>query len=272
MEQSCRRCQTVFDITDEDLSLYEKMSPVVDGKKYDIPFPTLCPLCRMQRRIAYRNTRTLYRSSSALSGESCISMYDPESGFVVYTQKEWWSDDWDPLNYGQAIDYERSIFDQIRELRMKVPRFNVFNMDSVNSEYVNYAPHVKDCYLIFGSWFSENCMYGVTIMECKNCVDNLCLQKCELCYQCVDCEVVYHSFYCQSCSNCNDCYYCFDCKGLRNCIGCWNLRNKEYYVFNQPVSKEEFESLRTKFSSYTFAEKFRSEFQDKKSNMQFING
>src|SRR5665213_2801925 len=94
MQQVCRQCQSAFEITDKDLALYEKLSPIVQEKKYDIPLPSLCPLCRMQRRICYRNTRSLYRGTSALSGESCISMYDPQAGFVIYTQKEWWSDDW----------------------------------------------------------------------------------------------------------------------------------------------------------------------------------
>ena len=87
-------------------------------------------------------------------------MYNPEYGFTVYDQEEWWSDKWDPLEYGRNFNFDRSFFEQFSELQKEVPRFNVFNKDSINCDYVNYAPHNKNCYLLFGSWFSENCMYG----------------------------------------------------------------------------------------------------------------
>jgi hypothetical protein len=43
MEKSCKNCQQAFEITDEDLKFYEKVSPVFGGKKYLIPEPSLCP-------------------------------------------------------------------------------------------------------------------------------------------------------------------------------------------------------------------------------------
>jgi len=239
--KKCNNCEEDFKIDPEDQSFYERMK---------VPEPTLCPACRMQRRLAARNDRFLYRTNSSLSGISMITMYDPQNGLVVYDNKEWWSDNWDPLQYGKKFDFSRPFFCQFRELQQVVPRFNLFNNASENSEYVNYVTYSKNCYLMYGSWFNEDCMYCQTMNECKNSMDCLFLDKSELCYENVDCGNNFRAFFCQNCHNISDCYFCFDCKNCRNCIGCYNLRNKEYQILNKPVSKEEFEETKNKFSSY----------------------
>jgi hypothetical protein len=115
-------------------------------------------------------------------------MYNPKSEFKVYEQNFRWSDEWNPIDYGFEFDNSKTFFEQYNQLLKKVPRFNLFNLDTENCTYVNYAPHCKDCYLIFGSWFSETCYYGQTLNEVKNSVDNLFLDKSENCYQNIDCN------------------------------------------------------------------------------------
>jgi len=251
MKTTCKNCQTHFDVTEKDVAFYTKMK---------VPSPTLCPSCRMQRRLAFRNDRSLYNSKSALSGKELITMYDPAHGFTVYDQKEWWSEEWDGLTYGRAFDFNRPFFPQFAELQKIVPRFNVFNLDTENCEYVNYAPHCKNCYLLFGSWFDEDCLYGQTLNECKNCVDNLFLDKSELCSENIDSNHNYNSHFCQNTTSTTDSYFCFDCQNVQNCIGCWNLRNKSYHILNKPVSKEQYEAERAKFTSRRYVEKFKQDF------------
>ena len=57
----CKQCNISFDITDKDLEFYDKISPVFNSEKFQIPTPTFCPDCRQQRRILWRNERKLYR-------------------------------------------------------------------------------------------------------------------------------------------------------------------------------------------------------------------
>ena len=178
-------------------------------------------------------------------------MYNPENGFVVYDQKEWWSDKWDPLSFGVDFDFQKSFFEQFSELQKRVPRFNIFNRDSVNCEYVNYAPHNKNSYLIFGSWFNEDCAYGQTLTECRDCYDNLFIEKSELNYECIDGSRNYRVLFSRNCTDCTDCFFCFDCKSVRYSFGCTNLRNKEYHLFNQPSSKEEIDKHISSLSSYS---------------------
>ena len=45
--------------------------------------PTFCPDCRLQRRLSFRNERTLYKRPCELCGQETISMYDPVSGIKI---------------------------------------------------------------------------------------------------------------------------------------------------------------------------------------------
>jgi len=71
-----------------------------NGKvKYLILSPTLCPDCRQQRRLAFRNERNLYKRKCSATGEDIISIYSPDKPYRVYNQEFWWSDKWNPLDY-----------------------------------------------------------------------------------------------------------------------------------------------------------------------------
>jgi len=59
--KQCKNCQIGFSITDRDLEFYDKVSPIFWWKKYSIPTPKLCPDCRQQRRLTFRNERSLYK-------------------------------------------------------------------------------------------------------------------------------------------------------------------------------------------------------------------
>ncbi len=251
--KQCNQCKQNFDVTDADRKFYERI---------DVPEPTLCFTCRMRRRLNFRNDRSLYHDKCALTGKKMISMYDPKLGYTVYDQEAWWSDKWDPFEYGRDFDFNRPFFEQFAELHKVVPRFNLFNRDTENCEYVNYAPHCRNCYLTFGSWFNENCHYGQTYNECKDCVDNLFLDKSELCYENIDGNNNYASVACQNCANTSESYFCFDCKDVKNCIGCWNLRNKQYHIANKPATKEEYEKARKDLASYAVFNAVRKHFGD----------
>src|SRR3989338_8249888 len=109
----CRHCNAGFTIGDWDLKHYAKMQ---------VSEPTLCPDCRQQRRLAWRNERHWYRRNCDQCGRSTVSLYAPESPYTVFCQPCIWSDAWAPLIYGQDFDFSRPFFDQYRELQLKVPR------------------------------------------------------------------------------------------------------------------------------------------------------
>lgn len=252
-EKPCLQCEKMFEVDKGDLDFYRKMQ---------VPEPTLCPLCRMQRRMAHRNDRSLYHDHSALSGKKIISMYDPQAVFPVYEYSEWWSDSWDPFKFGRDWEPRQGLFEQFLKLRENVPRFNLFNRAAENCNYVNYAPHCKDCYLLFGSWFNENCLYGQTMSECRDCVDSLFLEKSELCYENIDCAENYAALYCHECTSAVESAFCYDCHNVNKCVGCWNLRSKEYYILNEPASKSDVEELQASFDSRNTRDRFWRKYRE----------
>lgn len=262
MNQSCRQCQAKYEVTSEDLAFLDDLSPVIGGKKQSLPVPTLCPECRMQRRIAHVNQLNLYERKCDLTGASVISNIRPGSPFKVYRQEDWHSDKWDALRYGRPFDFARSFFDQWRELLLVVPRPNLFTgyeFDE-NCDYTNHAGKNKDSYLIFDSDQNRDCYFSYSINQCVNCADCFRVRKSELCYECVDCVRCYGSAYLQDCDNCSDGFYLKNCTGCSHCLMCSNLRNKEYCVENKPVSKEAFEKFRASLQAHSVEQSARQRF------------
>ena len=99
----------------------------------------------------------------------------------------------------------------------------------------------KNSYLLAASDYNEDCLYSSYIFECRDCADCLFTNNCDSSYQLVNCDNCYGSQYLQDCKQCTECFYCFDCQSCTNCFGCVGLRHKEYHIFNEPYTKEEYE-------------------------------
>lgn len=241
MEKSCPKCSGKFNITTQEIEFLEKISPIFANKKYAIPSPTLCPDCRQQRRLAWRNERNLYQRSCDKCKKSIIAAYPQNTNFPVYCYSCWWNDSNDGTEYGQTFNFDKPFFGQYKELLSKVPRINLSNSNNENCEYVNYTNYSKDCYLIFGNHESEKCAYCWRVHNCIGCFDCNQLNDCQYCYSCVDCDNCYEIFYAQNCQNCNTSSYLYNCHGLSNCFMCCNLINKQYCILNVQYSKEEYQ-------------------------------
>jgi len=148
MNKNCKKWSQNFEITSEDLDFYKKISPVFNGEKIEIPSPKLCPDCRQQRRISFRNFYKLYKSKCDATGENIISMYSPDKNLKVYHQDFWWSDKWSALDYGIGFDFNKSFFEQLKSFFNSVPKLNLINFESENIEYSNFSKASKNCYLV----------------------------------------------------------------------------------------------------------------------------
>lgn len=240
MHKDCAQCRTGFEITDDDLAFYDKVSPLFAGKKYGIPPPTLCPDCRNQRRMSWRNDRKFYIRNCDATGERFLSIYHPESPHIVYKPSAWYSDAWDPMTYGKDIDWNRPFFEQFSELYRAVPTIGIDVINCENSDYCNYCGDDKNCYMDIAGEANEDCYYNLFIKHCKNCVDCTFVYYSTLCYESMHCHNSYGVQHSQYLENCSDCAHCFDLKNCRDCIGCINLRNKQYHIFNVAYAPEEY--------------------------------
>lgn len=248
--KTCRNCTKSFSVEPEDLLFYEKVS---------VPSPTLCPPCRLQRRLGWRNERALYKCTCDLCKVDMVSSYTPEHSSPVYCQKCWWSDNWDPTSYGRDYDFSRPFFEQFSDLMNAVPKRTVFSTlysSLLNSEYTNLVSNLKNCYLIFNSDYDEECMYGTEIENSKTCFDNTMIDGCEQSSGCVNCRKCYQTFFSTNCESCVNVWFSKNCTGSTNLFGCANLKNKQYCIFNEQYSKEDYEKKIAEFKTGS-AESFK---------------
>jgi hypothetical protein len=246
----CSICKNEFEWTKEDKDLLEKLTPVIAGEKIPLPELEICFNCRLKKKLAFYNRRQLYKRNCDLTGEPIISVMSPDKNYKVYNIHDWFGDSWDPLEYGRDFDFNRPFFEQFNELLKAVPHIGLALLgDNVNSDYTNDNYKLKNCYLIFDGEQAEDSYYGESFVGLKNCIDFTFLYKSELCYECMYCTGCYNLKYSRFCDNCSDSWFLRDCFGCKHCVGCANLHQKEYYIFNKPYSKEEYEERMKAFNS-----------------------
>lgn len=262
MAKKCKQCEGEFEISEEDLNFYEKVSPVFGRKKFLIPPPTLCPDCRHQRRLVWRNERSLYRRKCDKTGETIISWIAPDKPHKAYKNDAWWGDDWNAMDYGRDFDFTRGFFEQFKELIEAVPWMGILIDKTTNSDYTNFCLNVKNCYLCYGSNNDEDCIHSTYLTHCSDCVDLFHGEDSNLCYECVDVNKCYDCKYCVRCNNSNNLIFCENCRGCRDCFGCVNLVSKKYYFMNESLGKEKYkEKIKSLgLGSYKNIQKLKKEF------------
>ena len=232
-------CKKEFETTDFDVVFYQKM---------DVLEPKICPDCRQQRRLSFRNERKLYHNTCGLCRKTFVSIYSPDKPFTVYCAACWWGDGWDPLAFGREFDFSRPFFEQFAEVWKRVPKLGFLSLgDSTNSDYCNDAAHLLNCYLIFDGDQARDCYYGESFANITDCCDFLFLQRSELCYECTNCNDCYNLNFSRHCNNCSDSNFLVDCRNCRNCFGCINLEQQEYCIFNKQYSAEEYAKIVSSF-------------------------
>lgn len=257
----CQNCQTDFTIEPDDFGFYEKIG---------VPAPTFCPECRTVRRLCWRNEMSFYkRKCDALNhNENLISIYHPDERLTVYDYKQWWSDDWDSLDYGQDYNFSKPFFLQWKDLMSTIPLQCLSNSKATNSDYCNVAEESRDSYMSSGSWKIERTFYSNRVLDIKDSSDLYIGDNLELCYEDVLCTDCFRIFYSINCKSCVDSYFLYDCRGCTSCFGCTNLRNKSYYMWNKQLSKEEYEKKISEINlkSNETVSKLKEKFKDLCSN------
>lgn len=270
--RQCQNCKQSFTVEPEDVVFYEKMN---------VPPPTWCPQCRQQRRMTWRNEQALFSRTCDKTKKPVVSIYPPGTRFPVWQVDTWFDKNvWDAREHGRDYDFSRPFFDQFYDLQCVVPRphnGSLAGSRSVNSDYTNCSGDNKNCYMGSGTGFSEECYYTTYTEYSYRCMDVLLCHKCQMCYECVDIEESYNLQWCQSCSNCTDSTFLYDCRDCSDCIGCVGLRHKQYYIFNQPHSKEEYEKKKGELinGNRESIELVRKEWQEKvlaKFPRKYYNG
>lgn len=233
-------------------------------RKINVPPPTFCSDCRLQRRMTYRNERTLYKDACDLCKKSMLSMYSPDKPFVVYCKDCWYGDGWDPFSYGRDYDFNRSFFDQFRDLLKVVPRLNLMYIrQNTGCEFANLVADVKNAYLSYSIVVGENIYYCRSVDASRDTFDSLNCKELERSYQNIDSSHNYESAFMVRSRDCVQSRFLFDCVNAQNCFMSSNLRSSQFIFRNQQLSKEQYEAELAKinFGSISELRKLHAEFQ-----------
>ena len=256
MEKTCQNCKKNFTLDRQELDFYAKMK---------VPTPKICPDCRLQQRMIFRNERTLYKRKIEVDGKEkdIISIFAPDSDQKVFDHKTWWGDTWDVMDYGQDVDFTKPFFEQLKTLWRNVPDVALMNINPVNSDYCSITEGNKNCYLVVGGDFNENVMYSSFTFYTKDSIDLHWVSKSDLSYESSDCISCSRLLYSRQCEACLDSAFLFNCKNCSNCFGCVNLRNASYCFFNEQLDKETYENKMKEIdlSSHSQIEEFKKKFE-----------
>jgi hypothetical protein len=241
--KTCQNCKKEFTIESEDFDFYKKM---------EVPAPTWCPECRMIRRFVWRNEHILFKRKDSVEGNEIFSEYHPDVYLSIYNNDYWYGDKWEALTYGRAYDFSRPFLEQFIELLKVVPLPARSFLNCINSDYSNNISDAKNAYLCFAGLMIENSAYIINSDSIKDCFDMYHTRNAELCYDGFMVDESYQVFFSINCESSFDLWFCKNMMGCNNCFGCINLRKKSYCIFNQQVTKEEYQKFMEEFLSGSF--------------------
>ncbi len=251
--KNCQNCKQDFVIESEDFSFYEKIK---------VPPPTFCPQCRLIRRLAYRESRPLYKDSCKKCGKNLVSIFSGDSNIKAYCNTCWWGDGWDAIDYGRDYDFSRPFFEQFYELQKSVPREATGQKNSENCEYSNGDVRCKNCTLTFDCVESINCYNSQVAIYSRDSMDSDSIMNADHVYENVGSNNIYNTKFIYFSDDCIDCSFLYNCIGCSNCFGCVNLKNKKYYIWNKPYSKDDYkkELKKLELASYQNLLKIKEKF------------
>ena len=255
----CTDCNKEFTITKDELSMY---------KKVDIELPTQCFFCRIKQHFSFWMFGKFRIGKSDLSGDNLITVLSEKNRYPIYTSKEWYSDKWDAMDYGQNYDSSKSFFNQLQELQEKIPHPHQNGINNTNCDWCDDVWNCKDCYLSRSMEDCENLLYSYRNFKVKNSIDMTICFSSERCFDSADCINCYKLFYSRHSKDCIDSYFLFDCRNCQDCFMCYNLRGKSYCIENAQYTREEYKEKLKDFNlgSYNSIQVLKKYFEEKIKN------
>ena len=192
------------------------------------------------RRMAWREEKSLYHDICKLCGKAILSIHHPSGPFTVFCRECWYSDKWDPLDYGRDYDFSKPFFAQYRELMEAVPRPALTGTNVVDSDFSHACESCKNCYLVFWSFFSKDSQYCYALLLSQGSFDCYITDNSDHAYESLHSNRLYRVRYGYFSDECLESAFLFDCVGCSDCFGCVSLRKQKYTVFNKKLSKSEY--------------------------------
>ncbi len=244
ISRTCRISWKDFIISDQEIALLEKLSPVIWGERFALPLPTLCPEERRRRKLQFKNYFTLFKRKDERK-KTIISMFPEEADRTIYSQSYWWGDTWDPFDYAIDFDPSQTIITHIHSVIKNTPLPALDNAYKYleNCEYINGNGFSKHCYFIFNGNHNESCLYGWSLFDCINILDSSYVRFSENCSHSLHLWKCFNTHFSWNVSESRDSEYIFSCDWCQYIIGCVWLKNQRYQVLNSPCTEIEYQDI-----------------------------
>jgi len=155
--------------------------------------------------------------------------------------------------YAQKIkEINTGSYQNVQEVQMRFAEFEKdfpvkyihgYQNDNVSGDYIYNSKNVQDSYMVYSS---RDCRYCwlLVVPSANDCYDySEYGDGAELIYESLNCgDKIRNLKFCIHCtSGSENLEYSINCRGCTDCFGCSGLRKKQYCIFNQQFTKEEYE-------------------------------
>ncbi len=233
-----KHCEGEFEITQDDIDFLKMLR---------VPAPNFCPTCRRMKRFVHMNFSKFSKRACNVPehNESIISIFPEECPFPVYDYQYFISDKFDAFSHGVKLRERINPYSTLLKLRKNFPMPSFLNKDplSINSEYSNGGRDTKNIYYAFACYHSENVWYSGLMRKSKDIMDSQTISSSSYVYRGIFSDNIYKSSFIYFSKDCTDSMFLFDCRNCDSCFGCVNLRNAKYCVWNEQLSKEDYEDF-----------------------------
>jgi hypothetical protein len=280
--KNCQHCKKAFIITEEELSLYEKVG---------IELPTICFFCRIKQHLSFWMFGKFRKGKSDLSGESLITVL-PEKNRYPNSYKLFYSKHsrdcvdsyflydcrncqncfmcWNLRGKSYCIENIQYTREEYLE---KLKSFNLSSFQSVQNHKKHFEEIIqKEIIHRLNFNFRVYNSDGDYLIDCKNCHNCNTINESEDSFNCIrglrhksdiDANGCWYSELLGNCSGCTNAYalkystwsssryseyldLCIECE---YCFGCVGIKKKKYCILNKQYTKEEYEILKDKIIS-----------------------
>ncbi|MEK9131094.1 MAG: hypothetical protein AAB429_03190 [Patescibacteria group bacterium] len=242
-------------MTEEEIGWY---------KKFGAPPSMYSPLTRMKWLSAFRTSFEIFWNKHAFTGEPILSYVHPDIQIPIVSDQEWHDLDVGATpEYQREIDLARPVLEQCRDLVHVVPMGARREWKNIVNTIGVGMWDVEDCYIVFSTVRAKRAMYTYYCLEnCEDIVQGTFVMTSQNCFGCTRIDRCHSCNFALESRDCINCSFIFDCRNCEDCFGATNLRNKKYVLFNEQLTKEEYQKRMTEvdLSSTREFETWKQEF------------
>jgi len=234
--KTCKWFWENFYISQADLEMIEKISPVIWWKKYVYDLTDLSPKAREINRLMFRNERKFYKIKLK-NGKTDISTVHEQMRENLVTYDEFY--EYDTTEFW--VDYSWDFNADFKKVLLSSPYSALITVWMDNSAYCNQEAYDKNCYM--NSWWHENedSFYNTFAIRSKDVVDNYWVFNSSVVLESINIFDSQRIFFSHNVKDSFNCFFSYDLKWCHNVIFWVGMENADYTYKNKQLSKEDWE-------------------------------